>query len=473
MLILSPNDASVYRMKYRPMPGGPDHDRLASIRRSDPLVSSHARFSFVPTLEIHPMQLPMSVRAAFVALLLLSTFSVASALQPDDAYDRIDRDMEQIRQLELLQPINLTTKTRAELQSETSRDLETDYPAIDRQNDQRVLVAFGLLSPDQDIGDIYVELLGEQIAGYYDPETDEMVVVSDDDADAELSASSEVTYAHEVVHALQDQHFDLESFGDQRIDGSDDESLAITALIEGDATSAQIEYLIANPGLIDDLSGEIAGADGGEALDDAPPIVRSTLLFPYDQGQAFVEQVMADGGWDAVDAAFASPPVSTEQILHPQKYLEGEAPVAVVVPDVAENLGDGWSAFDTNTMGEFQISVLLNGDDVSSRQAKQAAAGWSGDSYTVAGTSDQNVIVWNSEWDTGQDAAEFAETLAVRESGRLESTAEVDGDTTMIASDSTVVRIVIDGTSVSYISAPDQSVLEKVDGSPAAATPAS
>ena len=138
----------------------------------------------------------------------------------------------------------------------------------------------------------------------------------------------------------------------------------------------------------------------------------------------------------------------------------GEAPVDVAVPDVAAGLGEEWSAFDTNTMGEFQISVLLNEGDVSSRQADQAAAGWGGDRYVVVGTTDKDVIVWNSEWDTEKDAAEFAETLGVRESGRLDAPAEATDDTTLIVSDDAVVRIVIEGTSVSYVSAPDRLILE-------------
>lgn len=418
------------------------------------------------------MHLSSRIRSALMSLLLVSSAVGAATAQTEGEYDRINQDMEEIRELELLQPINVTTKTRADLQGETSRDLETDYPAVDRQNDQRVLVAFGLMDPDQDIGAIYVELLGEQVAGYYDPETDEMVVVSDDAAGAELSASREVTYAHEVVHAMQDQHFNLESFNSQRIDGSDDESLAITSLIEGDATAAQIEYLIANPDLIDDLSSELAeGEAASEALENAPPIVSATLLFPYEEGQLFVDQIMSDGGWEAVDAAFASPPASTEQILHPEKYLQAEAPLSVVVPDIADGLGDRWSAFDTNTMGEFQISVLLDEGDVSSRQAEQAAAGWGGDRYTVVGTEDRDVIVWNSEWDTEQDAAEFAETLGVRESGRLEASADGGENTTMIVSSDEVVRIVIEGTTVSYVSAPDQAVLDQVDAIQSAATP--
>jgi hypothetical protein len=412
------------------------------------------------------------VRSALLALLLLSTTANALGAQSQDQYDQINEEMEEIRGLELLQPIKLSTKTRAEIQNQTAQDLETDYPAIDRQNDQRVLIAFGLMDPDQDIGEIYVEVLGEQIAGYYDPETDEMVVVSDDAPGDALSASNEVTYAHEVVHALQDQHFDLESFNDQRIEGSDDESLAVTSLIEGDATAAQIQYLIANPGLIDDLSGEISDGDAAsQALDNAPPIVSATLLFPYEQGQVFVDEIMADGGWEAVDAAFASPPASTEQILHPDKYHAGEPPVTVAMPNIAEGLGAGWTVFDTNTMGEFQTSVLLNEGDVSARQAEQAAEGWGGDTYTVVGTEDEDVIVWDSEWDTEDDATEFAESLIVRESGRIDASAESEGTTTIISSGDVVVRVVVDGTSVSYVSAPDQAVLDQVDAVQDAATP--
>lgn len=418
------------------------------------------------------MHASSGVRRTLVAALLFATSAGAATAQSDDAYERINQDMEEIRELELLQPINVTTKTRATLQGETSEDLETDYPTVDRQNDQRVLVAFGLMEPDQDIGDIYVELLGEQVAGYYDPETDEMVVVSDDAAGTELSASSEVTYAHEVVHAMQDQHFDLESFNSQRIEGSDDESLAITSLIEGDATTAQIEYLIANRDLIDDLSSELADDEAAsEALDNAPRVVSATLVFPYEQGQVFVDQIMSDGGWDAVNAAFASPPVSTEQILHPEKYQAKEAPVNVALPDVAAGLGDRWSTFDTNTMGEFQTSILLNEGDVSERQAEQAAAGWGGDRYTVLGTANQDVIVWESEWDSETDAAEFAAALGVRESGRLDASTETSGDTTMVVSGDTVVGIVIDGTSVSYVSVPDQTLLEQIDAIQETATP--
>jgi len=405
---------------------------------------------------------------SLMAAMLLLGSSPAAALSQTGAdrnerYDEINLEIEGIRELDLLAPINLSTKTREELRSETLADLETDYPAVDRENDSRVLIAFGLIEPDRDLGELYGDLLGEQVAGYYDPGTDEMVVVSDDDPDAEISATNQITYAHETVHALQDQHFDLETFLDDRQEASDDQSLAITSLIEGDATAAQIEFLIDSPSLLIDYMRESeARGDSTEALDSAPAILTETLLFPYDQGQVFVTALREEGGWDKVDAAFASLPASTEQILHPQKYLQGEEPVDVGLPDVAAALGTGWTAFDTNTMGEFQTSVILNEGDVSSGDAEDAAEGWGGDRYTVVGTEDQTVILWESVWDSDDDAQEFANTLIEREEARLEQSSDESGSTTTIESDQGIVEIEVSDDAVSYIFAPSQQLLDAV-----------
>lgn len=405
-----------------------------------------------------------TLRAATVMVTTLQlALTPAVSAQQDDRYDQINLEMETIRELDLLAPINLSLKTRAELQEETISDLETDYPAIDRENDKRVLVAFGLMGPDDDLGQLYGDLLGEQVAGYYDPATDEMVVVSDGTPDDEISASDQVTYAHETVHALQDQHFNLETYLDDGENASDDQSLAITSLIEGDATAAQIEFLISNPTLLVQLNDEIRGSDAStEALDNAPAIISETLLFPYDQGQVFVSALKDEGGWSTVNEAFASPPLSTEQILHPEKYFQGENPVEVEVPDVASALGTGWTAFDTDTMGEFQTSLILDEGEVSSSDAEDAADGWGGDRYTVVGTSDQTVILWNTVWDTDDDAAEFAGTLVERETGRLNASADENGSVTIIESDQGVVEVRVDGDSVSYIFAPSQEVLDAV-----------
>jgi hypothetical protein len=386
----------------------------------------------------------------------------AFAQDNQDTYDEIAGEMAEIRELELLEPLTVDEKSREELQEETRAELDTDYPPDERADDQRVLVAFGLMDPDDDLGDLYVDLLGDQVAGYYDPETDEMVVVRSDDGD-ELSVRDKVTFAHEAVHALQDQHFDLEIFTEMRIEGTSDESLAVTALIEGDATLAQIDYILSDVRLARDFLGELETDDiSTDSLDNTPPILAETLLFPYTEGQVFVQYLFDEGGWDLIDEAYENPPATTEQILHPAKYLDGEDGIDVTVPDLSAVLGNDWRTIDDDTMGQFQISVVLADADLSDRQVQVASEGWGGDAYTVVATDDEAVIAWNTEWDTEEDAEEFATALAIREAFRLDAEPDEDGDSVIIVADEEVVQIVRDGAAVTYVQAPDAAILDTV-----------
>jgi hypothetical protein len=400
-----------------------------------------------------------------VTVLLTCSPLVANAQDSQETYDEISNEVSEIRELSLIDPIDVEVMSRTDLQQQQRDDLETEYPAEDRENDQRVLVAFGLIDEDLDLGDLYVNLLGEQVAGYYDPTSDEMVVVASSDGD-ELSAADQATFAHEVVHALQDQHFDLETFTDLRLEGTSDESLAITALIEGDATVGQLDFLIANPSLARDYLDEIQSGDSSsEVFDSAPAILSETLIFPYLHGQEFVQALYDNGGWDAVNEAFGNPPTTTEQILHPEKYQENEGAIAVDLPDLETTLGTGWTTIDTDTMGEFQISILLGESGLDDSQVEAASEGWGGDSYSVCATEDELVVAWASAWDSEDDAEEFAKALGVRESERLDADVEEEDGAITIEGADEVIQIVRDGSSVTYVQAPDRATLETVQDS--------
>ncbi len=399
-----------------------------------------------------------------LALLVLGGPALTAYAQDNqETYDAVSEEMADIRGLELLDPIDVQVKTRQQLQDETRSDLATDYPQADRDDDQRVLEAFGLIEPDQDLGDLYVDLLGEQVAGYYDPESNEMVVVASSDAN-ELSAADQITFAHEVVHALQDQHYDLESYNDIRLDGTSDQSLAVTALIEGDATLAQIDFILGDLRLARDFLAEIESEEiSTEQLDNAPPIVSQTLLFPYDQGQVFTQFLFDEGGWDLIDEAYADPPTTTEQILHPEKYLDGEEGIEVATPDLIGILGADWRTIDEDTWGEFQISVLLaDGGDLSEDQVTMASEGWGGDAYAAVTSDAGEAILWETEWDSADDADEFATALGNRESVRLDADATSEGNTYTIGADDALVHISVDGTSVTYVYAPDEATLDLI-----------
>ncbi|CAN5849234.1 hypothetical protein BH20CHL2_BH20CHL2_12960 [soil metagenome] len=401
-----------------------------------------------------------------LAVLMLSSPVVAMQDNTQN-YDDITEEVSALRGLEILEPVVVTPMNREQLGAELEASLEEDYPPDERYADERELIAFGLMDPEVDLGQLIVELYTEQVAGYYDPESSEMVVVQDGPLGDSFTASEHVTYAHEVVHALQDQHFDLDAGVLERENLSDDQSLAITALIEGDATLSELQYLLERPDLLNAFLSEIGDTDFDSAtLDNAPPLIVETLLFPYDAGYLFVEVIYDDGGWEAVNAAFADPPQSTEQILHPEKYLVREEPDEVDVADFTPLLGDNWVVFDMNTFGEYQVRVILEQSSISDDQAAEAAAGWGGDTYVVAGTDTEDAIHWVSTWDTDADALQFAQAFATYESDRWEVAPNYVGNSVMqFESDGVITRITLDGDTVTYLKATDAATLEIIASS--------
>lgn len=414
-------------------------------------------------------------------LVILALFLVSSpaltAQESPETFEDITDAVTEIRGLESSQPIDVMPMTREELRVDLEQDLLEDYPPDEVYADERELIAFGLMDPDVDLGQLIVDLYSEQVAGFYDTETGELVVVRGATEGDGFTPSEEVTYAHEIVHALQDQNFDLDAGPLNREDVTDDHSYAITALIEGDATHSEILYLIANPELLEGFLEEVEAMEfDTEVLDSAPPIISETLYFPYEHGYPFVETIYNEGGWEAVNAAFADPPTSTEQILHPEKYLAGEEPTIIDVPDFTPELEGEWTVFDDNSFGEFQIRVILQGTSMSDAQAVRAAAGWNGDTYVVAGTETEDAIHWVSEWETDQDASEFARSWALYETERWGVSPEyISANVMQFEADGVVSRIVLDGTTVTYLMAPSVELLETIaDSSPATpqATPA-
>jgi hypothetical protein len=410
-----------------------------------------------------------------LSLTLLAGSGGAFAAQQAD-YDRISGEMAGLRNLELLHPLDISTQNRDELRQWLVDSIEQDFPEVVQERDQRVMVVFGLIEPGTDLGQLELDLLGEQIAGYYDPETGEMVVVSSGTEGDSLSASDELTFAHEVVHALQDQHFDLLSVqGDSELI-SDDEYLAVGALIEGDATVGQVQYMVAHPMLILGLQRELDDLDTS-VLDNAPSFISGTLLFPYDQGATFVTALYEEGGWDLVNDAYTNVPQSTEQILHPEKYLAGEAPIQVTVNDPLPTLGNSWSVLEVNTFGEYIIQSFLDSGEVRPGDAQAAAEGWGGDQYVVAGTEDETALVWSTEWDSEEHAAEFFKILSTHETKRFnaEKTDNSSDLLTQFAYVDGAGEIRLDGTSVIYVLAPDQEMVASLfdnqhgSGKPAAA----
>ncbi|MDQ4044827.1 MAG: hypothetical protein M3173_05195, partial [Chloroflexota bacterium] len=407
-------------------------------------------------------------RQPLILIVMVALFALASPVSAQEAdpqqFDDITQIVSDMRGLEQLGPIELTPLTREQLAVELQEDLLEEYPEDEQYADERELLAFGLLDEHIDFGDLYIDLYSEQVAGYYDPETSEMVVVRDATEEAGFTPSQEVTYAHEVVHALQDQHFDLDAGVLDREPLSDDQALAVTALIEGDASYFELQYLMENPELLEAFLEEIEATEfDSSVLDAAPAIISNTLVFPYDQGLTFVEALYEEGGWERVNQAYEEPPASTEQILHPEKYLAGEEPVEIEVADFTQELGDAWTVFDTNTFGEYQLRVIFGETSMGEEQAERAAAGWGGDTYLVAGTDTEDAILWESAWDTAEDAEEFARAWALYETERWGvGPTYAEDNVLQFETGETVSRIILDGEQVTYAMAPNVEMLETI-----------
>ena len=305
---------------------------------------------------------------------------------------------------------------------------ETLPGLIDPPLDNATLRALGLLTADQDIVALSNELYSAQVLGYYDFDAKRMVVVTD----AGLTPEARITYAHEYTHAMQDAAFHSGAAADL-VAGQRDRELALLGLEEGDATTAMVLWAIGH------LTGEEMQGITETPVPDMsgiPPWMVHLLEYPYLSGAAFVSQLYASGGWDAVDAVYADLPASTEQVLHSAKYLSHESPLVVKPLDLRSVVGSDWGRGSETTMGEVWISTWLEGIGLGADPAAAAAAGWGGDWLTMAtGPDGAWALGWRIVWDTQAEATEFEAAYTAVES-RLAFPAQVirvsDGETIVL-----------------------------------------
>ncbi len=293
---------------------------------------------------------------------------------------------------------------RDELRDELQAIFDEEYPADERDADNRSLRAFGLLTADEDVAELQLELLGDGVLGFYDDIERRMVVVTD----SGLDVVAKLTYAHEYAHALQDAAFGLATLETDAV-GEDDRGLARTALIEGDANTTMLAWAFKHL-----TEAEIAELQDMPVPDTTgiPSWMVAQLEFPYTYGQAWVghliDQALLQPNFAEVDAAFGDPPLSTEQIIDFEAWDSREPPVPVELPDIVEALGDGWEEVDSSPVGQATIRIILEFFGVLEDDAEAAASGWGGDRGTVvSGENGAFALVWRLAWDSPAEATEF------------------------------------------------------------------
>lgn len=266
---------------------------------------------------------------------------------------------------------------------------------------EKVLRALGLLDKGVSLDKEEKGLLSDAVAGFYDPKKKDLVVRGADSS----SPYVRVVLAHELTHADQDQHFGLDR---PALDKRDDEaSQAFTALIEGDAVRIQQTYL--NSLSVKDRvkAGQEESAQAGSISPNVPPVLLDTLSFPYTFGVEFVKAVVKAGGQARLDAAFVNPPNTSEQILHPQRFLAGEGP-----KPVADPAADG-KVIDHGVVGEFGLLLMFldTKRPLSQAVADRAAEGWGGDRYVAWDSGDKTCLRANFVMDTPTDTDQLASAL--------------------------------------------------------------
>lgn len=393
-----------------------------------------------------------------------------SGLPPETAsqMDEIEGQVSELRRLERLEPVSRAVMSPDELRQRVMEDFFEDYSLEDASDDAIELEAFGLLDRDFDLYTFYIDLYSEQIAGFYDDEEKAMYVVQG----RGFQGPQRLTYAHEYVHALQDQHYNFDeglNYNEEACEEDTERCAALQALIEGDASFTELQWFFSYATAQDQREiREFYNNYSSPIFENAPSFFRESLLFPYSAGQEFVSHLYELDGWNAIENAYRNPPVSTEQILHPERYPDDQ-PVLVELPDLSGVLGEGWREISNNVIGEFYTYLILaHGKEENARlreeEARNAASGWGGDNYLVYHNDDtgETIMAVKFVWDSERDSEEFSGAFQRYTSLRFGPAAVSTGAVTSWQAADSYTLFHHLGIETTWIYAPDQVFAELI-----------
>lgn len=336
------------------------------------------------------------------------------------------------RGLDFKQDVPAGVKTAADVKKMMADEIAKSLPDEKLLDIQKSMVKLGLLPRDLSLKELLPEFYSQAVAAYYDPEKKELYVIDRTEVKEKsplaalndmfmkmLGVKEGLMYCvHELTHALQDQQFDLTTIP-MDLEDNDDEVTAVKSIVEGEANLVMYEYLGEKMRMDADSFFEMSGGSlfesnqqtGSAQVDKAPAILREGAMFPYTVGLRYVHAVRAKGGWEALSKVYDDLPSSTEQIIHPEKYLgKRDYPQAVAVEGLGTAL-DGWKELTHNVMGEFQTQVMFRTvmPGVKKKSINAVCAGWDGDEYWVYERPKDGrlLLVWATTWDTEDEAAEF------------------------------------------------------------------
>ena len=335
--------------------------------------------------------------------------------------------VEEIRGAKFKSPVPVKVVGDAAAQEHFNSRIKKFYSPQQLLADQTAYVQLGLLPPSTDMVGAVMKVMEEQAGGFYDPGSGIFYVLGD-----MPRSIAPAIVAHELTHALDDQRFDIDGML-ERAGGDNDRLSAAASVIEGSGTVVMTAYVLRqmqSGAMASEDMEELQQTEAGRAqkLLAAPPLIQRWLVGPYMLGQYFIThgepgRVTAGVNGAEIDELFLRPPLSTEQVIHPEKYWDAsrrDLPRAVALPDLSALLGEGWSRSGTGTLGEMLLAELTAASPLNAiapeaamgtAWTNEAASGWDGDAWSVYSSGDRTVTVLATVWDSDKDATEFKAAL--------------------------------------------------------------
>ena len=340
------------------------------------------------------------MKIRYILTVALVFFCLAVLAEAPSDLESLKKSVVEIGRLEFKRDVPVKYLDRAQLKNYIERLFESDYPDELAAKEEEVIWLMGFTPEKIALKALRKKIILENVGGMYNEKTKELLAVEEFRHIDMLNAPA---LAHELRHAIQDQHFHLAALlGD--LSDFDDRKLAALAAVEGDATLVMIRQLGFDPELIGAAFSpenvlSFSAMAGASTLMSAPDIIKYQLLMPYLDGMKFSQAIFKEKKWKGLNQVLNRKPLSSEQILHPQKYLAGENPQTVFTgfrPNRGELVYSG-------VIGEYYLNILLkNGPEIT-----DAAAGWGGDLFSLYRHGDSRLLLWEAHWDTGADCSRF------------------------------------------------------------------
>ncbi len=348
--------------------------------------------------------------------------------------------------------VKRTLTTRAAVEKYLTEKFDEDEDAKRMQRGEIVLKKFGMLDRDFNLKPFMLSLLKEQIAGYYDSKTKMVYMLDWIDAETQKPV-----LVHELTHALQDQHTDLEKWNDQTPSGlprnasedndhlaKDELDTARTAALEGQAMAVFLDYslkpsgrsIIKDPELLEQLQSQMQGSDDSPVLARAPLLLSESLLFPYKDGLSFEQDIWMDKGRAAAFAGVLDrPPSSSWEVINPRSYEQGQQSPVLMLPDIHPLLSQRYRPYDIGQVGQLDLRILAQifGGEAAARELTPAWDGgiyWAGQKISAKSAAEQSAtssiaLLYLSAWKSAASAHVFARMYA-DELGRKYSGVKLD-----------------------------------------------